>query len=105
MPALETLRPPSDQPPSTGSTSPVIMDEASLTRKTIGPTNSRGSRVRAKAAAGSVTVPWDHALNPPENHDAAAIALAEKYHWLDDGWELAGGGLDGDGYAYVLVKG
>ena len=73
--------------------------------KYFGPTNTRGSRIRAKASAGSVSVPYDHALNGPENHDVAAVKLAEKYKWLDDGSELVGGGTpDGAGYAYVLVK-
>lgn len=47
----------------------------------IGPTNYRGSRVKAVAAAGSITLPWDHALNPLGNHRAAAKALAEQYDW------------------------
>jgi hypothetical protein len=75
-----------------------------IVTKYFGPSNSRGSRIKAKAAAGSVTVPYDHGLNADENHDVAAIKLAEKYHWLDNGSELVGGGLaDSSGYAYVLV--
>jgi hypothetical protein len=34
-----------------------------ITTKYIGPSNVRGSRVKATAAAGSVTLSWDHALN------------------------------------------
>lgn len=55
----------------------------------IGPTNFRGSRVKATAPdtahdgqrAFSVTLSWDDALNPEQNHDAAASALALKYQW------------------------
>jgi hypothetical protein len=41
----------------------------------IGPTNYRGSRIKAKASGGSsVTLDWDHAMNPAGNHRAAAKA-------------------------------
>ncbi len=58
--------------------------------KFIGPTNFRGSRVKASADAGSMTVNWDHALNHEQNHDRAAQALAEKLQW---GGKWYGGGL------------
>lgn len=48
----------------------------------IAPTNYRGSRIKAKAAGGSsVTLEWDHAMNPAGNHRAAAKALADKLEW------------------------
>ena len=47
-----------------------------IVTKYIGPTTSRGSRVKAAAYAGSITVPWDHALSPEGNHTEAAKALA-----------------------------
>ena len=46
-----------------------------------GPTNTRGSRVTARAQAGSVTVAWDYELDTAENHVRAAQALAAKYGW------------------------
>ncbi len=46
-----------------------------------GPANVRGSRVKATASAGSVTLTWDDALNADENHMRAARALANKYGW------------------------
>jgi hypothetical protein len=52
-----------------------------ITTKYIGPTNVRGSRVKATAAAGSLTLGWDHALNPEANHLAAAQAFARKLGW------------------------
>lgn len=50
--------------------------------KYFGPTNARGSRIKATAPAGSMTVPYDHALNIDQNHKAAATALANKFGWL-----------------------
>ncbi|CAK7259112.1 MULTISPECIES: hypothetical protein [unclassified Shinella] len=70
-----------------------------ITTKFLGPTNTRGSRVRATAQAGSVTVHWDHALNCDANHDRAAEALAKKFGWYG-AW--FGGGLE-RGSCYVWV--
>lgn len=68
--------------------------------KYLGPTNTRGSRISAKAAAGRVSVPYDHALNIEGNHTAAAQALADKMGWKG---ALVGGGVpDGSGYAFVF---
>ncbi len=53
-----------------------------ITTKYIGPTNVRGSRVKAIAAAGSITLAWDDSLTPNRNHLVAAKALAEKYKWV-----------------------
>lgn len=43
----------------------------------FGPTNFRGSRVKATNVntGASITVSWDHALDVAENHMAAALAL------------------------------
>jgi hypothetical protein len=49
-----------------------------IVTKYIGPTNFRGSRIKATAAAGSITIPYEAALNPTQNHDAAALALANS---------------------------
>lgn len=73
--------------------------------KYIGPSNVRGSRVKATAAAGSVTLHWDDSLNSDANHRRAARALAEKLKWaghwfcggLPDNWR------GGNGYCYVQV--
>lgn len=62
-----------------------------------GPTNTRESRVSARAEAGRVTLPWDDAGDVGENHTAAAYALACKYSWL--GHYVAG--ADKDGYTFV----
>ena len=73
--------------------------------KYIGPTNTRGSRCKASAEAGSITVEWDDALNSEENHAAAARALVAKLGWVrvsKDMWFQ--GGLK-DGYVFVCAGG
>ncbi len=65
--------------------------------KYLGPTNVRGSRVKAVAEAGSITLSWDHALNSDENHALAAQTLADKYKWKGR-WFM--GGFNG-GYAFI----
>ena len=73
-----------------------------ITTKYLGPTNVHGSRVKATAEAGSVTLSWDHALNTDENHIAAAKVLAEKFNWAGN---YVGGALHGtSGYAFVVVE-
>lgn len=57
-----------------------------ITTKYLPPTNHRGSRIKATAQAGSLTVGWDDALGPAENHHAAAEALARRYGWETSGW-------------------
>lgn len=54
--------------------------------KYIGPTNVRGSRVKATAQAGSITLQWDDRLNADANHAAAAKALATKLGWNYGKW-------------------
>jgi hypothetical protein len=71
--------------------------------KYIGPTNTRGSRVKATAEAGSVTLSWDDALNATDNHRAAAEALANKRGWISNGARLVGGCIGGPGYVWTVV--
>lgn len=76
------------------------MAQAIIT-KFYGPTNTRGSRITAKAWAGSVTVPYKHRLSAEDNHRAAAQALADKLEWQG---KMIGGGLpDTSGYAFVFT--
>lgn len=49
-----------------------------IVTKFVGPTNTKGARVSASYDGERVTVAWDHALNPAQNHAAAARKLAEK---------------------------
>jgi len=64
------------------------MRQAILT-KYLGPTNFLGSRIKATASAGSITVSYDHALSTEENHRHAARMLQQKFQWDCDlvaGW-------------------
>jgi hypothetical protein len=78
----------------------MLIRQAIVT-KFLAPTNFKGSRVKATAEAGSVTLSWNHALNGDRNHAAAAQALAQKYKW--DGAYYAGGIPGHSGYAFVCV--
>ncbi len=50
-----------------------------IVTKFLGPTNCRGSRVKATSASGhTLTVSWDHALDSDANHIAAAKALGQE---------------------------
>ena len=81
------------------------MSQAIVTRY-VGPTNSRGARVKATAQAGNVTLPWSYELTQEQNHDKAAMALAWKFGWPWGAWR-SGGLPDGKGNAYAcdVVKG
>jgi hypothetical protein len=52
-----------------------------IVTKYIGPSNHRGGRVKASADKSSVTIPWDHAISPLQNHAEAARSLALKLEW------------------------
>ena len=69
--------------------------------KYLGPSNTRGSRVKAWSQAGSITLVWDYALNADENHRTAARMLARKLDWKGV-W--SGGGLPDQGYAFVQAS-
>ena len=65
-------------------------------------TNHRGSRIKAIAQAGSVTVPWKHELSVNENHHLAAETLAKKLGWYGE-W-YGGGNAKGTGHVYIMRK-
>ena len=73
----------------------------------IAPTNTRGARIKATAAAGSVTIGYDEAgSTPEERHYAAAQKLAAKMGWDNPahyGPFVAGGMPDARGYVFVEV--
>jgi len=69
----------------------------------LGPTNTRGSRIKAWAAAGSITIPYLHALSDQACHRAAAEALALKLEWNTPFYgSLLGGFLPNGDYAFVF---
>lgn len=73
------------------------MRQAIVTRY-LSPSNVRNSRVKATARAGSIILPWDHALNTEQNHCAAAKAFAKKHNWSGVWF---GGCLPNEDYAWA----
>lgn len=71
--------------------------------KYLGATNTKGGRIKATAWAGSITVPYDHALDVQDNHAAAQLALRHKLGW--QGKYAQGANIKGDGYYFVNVEG
>jgi hypothetical protein len=65
--------------------------------KYLGPTDTRGSRVKAThiTTRKSVTVPWDHALDSFDNHATAAGLLFGRRPELSSS-------IDGGGYMFVV---
>lgn len=77
--------------------------------KYIGPTNTRGSRIKAYTAGfGSIkgftaTVPYNHAKDGVDVHFEAVKALVEKYKlpWTLDGMRY-GDSADGRGFSFCF---
>lgn len=78
------------------------MKQAIIT-KFLGPSNTRGARVKAYAsqARPSVTIPWDHAQSSEHNHMFAARILAARLEWSG---ELVAGALSAGQVAHVFVS-
>lgn len=77
-----------------------------ITTRYLGPTNSRGSRIKAVARKASswgpemsLTEPRAYQLNTDEDHTRVAKLLAAKLGW--DGLFIAGGKPEEDGNMYV----
>jgi hypothetical protein len=76
-----------------------------IVTKYLGPTNSRGSRVKATCQAGSITVSWDDAWDVFPNHRAAALALVKKLGWDSYPGTWHDGCLPDDtGYVFVYAS-
>ena len=73
-----------------------------IVTKYLPATNTKGSRIKATAWAGSTTLSYDYSLNIEGNHKAAAKALADKLNWVGN---YHGGGLPNFvGYCFVLEQ-
>ena len=71
--------------------------------KYFGPTNSRGSRIKAQCAAGSITIDYPYDLSGRACHAVAAKALLHKLNWNDPTYgSLMGGQLPNGDYAFVF---
>lgn len=71
--------------------------------KYLGPTDTRGSRIKAVTANGkhSLTVSYDDALSSEDAHGSAAMALAVKIGWTG---EMVAGSTR-TGYVFVWTAG
>lgn len=79
------------------------MKQAIVT-KFLGATNHTGSRIKATAYAGSITVGYKDELSNEENHSEAAKLLAKKYGW-DTKNDYVGGSMPNEcGYIFVAVN-
>lgn len=82
----------------------------------LGPTNTKGGRIKAECWGGNITIGYDHALNSDEAHKAAAVALIEKMSalalrhggsrsiWNTGTW-VQGGNAKGTGYVFTVTEG
>lgn len=70
--------------------------------KFYGPTNTKGARIKAECAAGSVFVSYPYELSTDKAHWQAARALIVKMGWdkYDGSW-VSGGDVAGKGYVFV----
>lgn len=83
--------------------------------KYIGPTNTRGGRIKAECYGGNVTIPYPHELSTEDAHKAAAQALIDKMSGLarkyggNSIWEtghwVQGGNARGTGYVFAVTEG
>lgn len=46
-----------------------------------GPTNTRGSRIVAKCEAGTLSMPYNHALSAYQNHATCAALMLKRFSW------------------------
>lgn len=77
--------------------------QAILTRY-MNPTNTRGAKIKATAAAGSVTINYPHGLSEEDAHRAAAQALVQKLGWVPPHYgALHGGQLPSGDWCFVMV--
>lgn len=71
-----------------------------ITTKFLGPTNHRGSRIKATGPFGSVTVSYDSALDNSANYDAAVKAYCDKH---PNSCREYIRGIDASGHNYVYI--
>ena len=79
-----------------------------ITTRYLGPTNIKGSRIKAVARRAdawgpeqNITAPLDYALSTEQNHTRVAHLLAVKLGWT--GLWVGGGNAPGNGFCYVNI--
>lgn len=71
--------------------------------KYLSATNTKGSRIKATCAAGSITIDYPHELSGMAVHAAAAKVLVNKLGWDDAHYGgLMGGQLASGDYVFVF---
>lgn len=76
------------------------MSRQAIVTRYIGPTNHRGSRVKAFCEAGEFTMPWDYELSVEQNHAKAMVFLCGRLMW--DSRNYVCGSLPANtGYVFV----
>lgn len=71
--------------------------------KFIGATNTKGSRIKATCAAGSITIKYPNELSGQAAHRAVADALVVKLGWIEPNYgPLVGGCLPDGSYCFVF---
>lgn len=70
--------------------------------KYLGPTNTKGSRIRVTCAAKTKLVEWKSELNTDENYYQAAFQVATELNWLAK-CDLVGGVTKSGVYVFVLT--
>lgn len=87
-----------------------------ITTKYLSPTDTKGARIRAVCAAGSITVGYPYGLSGDAVHAYAAMALVRKLGWVPKHTETgehqngyvgawACGGLPNGGYVFAFAFG
>lgn len=67
------------------------------------PTNSRGARIKATCAAGSITISYPYEISGQACHRKAAEALVSKFKWdLPSYGALLGGQFNKGNYVFVF---
>lgn len=71
-----------------------------------GPTTYKGSKIIAWAKAGKIYHDYDHSMDEPQNHEAAALALLIKLGWDNPSpgevMTLVGGRLPNGDIAWII---
>jgi hypothetical protein len=72
-----------------------------ISTKYLSATNTKGSRIKAKAssASESITIAYDYSIDCEQAHAKAAMQLANKLDWKG---EYASGGND-TGYVFTFI--
>lgn len=73
--------------------------------KYLGPTNTKGSRIKASCAKGSIIIPYPHEFDVTTAHNFAANRLSEVMEWDNQYYgELITGQLPSGDYCHVFAN-